>query len=198
MTAAAQSAAYKIGYARVSTEDQNLDGQLASLHKAECTEVYSEHASGKLASRPELDKALARLRPGDKLVITKLDRLGRSLKNLIELSEMLAEKGVDLIVLDQGIDTSTPAGKMFFHMVAAFAQFERDMISERTKDGLRVTRLRGRKGGRKPKLTGPKLTHAYELYDSKQCTVEEIADLLGVTRSTVYRALDKRREQVSA
>ena len=134
----------KIGYGRVSRRDQNPDAQRDALIKAECTRLFiDEGVSGKLAKRLSLDKALEFLREGDTLVITKLDRLGRSLSNLIELVAELEHRHVDLKVIDQNIDTTSPAGKLFFHIVGAFAQFERDMISERTRDGLDAARARG-------------------------------------------------------
>ena len=188
----------KIGYGRVSKRDQNPDAQHGALTRASCVKIFiDEGVSGKLAKRPKLDSALEFLREGDTLVITKLDRLGRSLKNLIELAGDLEKRGVDLLVIDQNIDTTTPAGKLFFHIVGAFAQFERDMISERTRDGLEAARARGRTGGRKPKLSGKQVDHARRLCDERdeagkrRYTVAEIADLLKVSRKTIYRSLDR-------
>lgn len=178
-----------IGYARVSTVDQHLDAQLDALAAAGCDKVFTDKLSGKLASRPQFDAALAYLRPGDTLVVTKLDRVGRSVKNLIEVAEQLRERGIDLRVLLQGIDTSTPAGKMMFHMLAAIAEFERDLISERTNEGLAAARARGRTGGRPPKLTPAQLRTARLLYEARTQTVQEIADQFGVSRNTLYNAL---------
>lgn len=189
----------EIGYARVSTQDQHPEAQTDALAAAGCERVFVDRASGKLARRPELDKALAYLRPGDVLVVTKLDRLGRSVRNLIELAGELNEHGVGLRVLHQGIDTTTPGGKLFFHMIAAIAEFERDMITERTLDGLDAARARGRTGGRKPKITAAKLATARRMYDEtgadgkRAHTVQEIADVIGVSRATLYRALGERQ-----
>ncbi len=183
-----------VGYARVSTRDQHPEAQIDALTAAGCVRVFVDHASGKLARRPEMDKALDFLRAGDTLVITKLDRLGRSVHNLVELAAVLAERGIDLRVLDQGIDTSTPGGKLTFHILGAIAEFERDLISERTLDGLEAARARGRKGGRPSKLTAAKLATARKLYDAKEHTVQEIADIVGVGRSTLYRALTETAE----
>jgi DNA invertase Pin-like site-specific DNA recombinase len=143
----------RVGYGRVSTREQNSDGQHDALAAAGCDEILVDKASGKLASRPELDKALLiAARAGDQLVITKLDRLGRSLEHLIALSTQLQTRGVDLVVLDQGIDTSTAVGRMFFQILGAIAEFEHALMSERTRDGLDAARARGRTGGQKPKL----------------------------------------------
>lgn len=182
----------RIGYARVSTRDQHPEAQIDALTADGCVRVFVDHASGKLARRPELDKALDFLRAGDVLVITKLDRLGRSVQNLLELVGQLAERNIDLRVLDQGIDTTTAAGKMMFTVLAAVAEFERNLISERTLDGLEAARARGRKGGRPTKLTPAKLATARKLYDSKEHTVAEIADIVGVGRSTLYRQLSEK------
>lgn len=178
-----------IGYARVSTNDQNTDAQHDALTAAGCDRVFTDHTSGKLARRPQLDALLDYVRPGDVVVITKLDRLGRSVGNLVELAAELAGQEVDLRVLDQGIDTSTPGGKLTFHILAAMAEFERDMISERTRDGLAAARARGRTGGRPAKMTPAKLATARQLYDAGQHTVAQIADVIGVSRATVHRAL---------
>jgi len=182
----------RVGYGRVSTRDQNPDGQRDALAAAACDEVLVDKASGKLASRPELDKALLiAARAGDQLVITKLDRLGRSLEHLIALSTQLQKRGVDLVVLDQGIDTSTAVGRMFFQILGAIAEFER------TRDGLDAARARGRTGGQKPKLTPRQAKIAQDMYDElgddgrRAHTVQQIADEFGVTRPTIYRHLQR-------
>ncbi|MFF0777111.1 recombinase family protein [Streptomyces sp. NPDC003720] len=190
----------RIGYGRVSTRDQNPDAQEDALKAAECDQVFVDKASGKLASRPELDKALIAAREGDEFVITKLDRLGRSLKNLIELSEQLNERGINLIVLNQKIDTSTPQGRMFFHILGAVAEFERELTAERTRDGLAAARARGRVGGRKQALKPRQVKLAQEMYDElgddgkRKHTVQDIADELGVARTTIYRYLDRKEK----
>lgn len=189
----------KIGYGRVSTQEQHPEAQEDALLKAGCDKVFIDQASGKLASRPELDKALLMLREGDSLVITKLDRLGRSLKNLIAMSEELRERGVALVVLDQGIDTSTPIGRMFYQILGAVAEFERELIVERTKDGLTAARARGRVGGRKKALGNRQAALARQMYDEKgedgkrAHTVAAIAKELGVSRPTIYRYLDEAK-----
>ncbi|MFB7548609.1 recombinase family protein [Streptomyces sp. NPDC056154] len=188
----------RIGYGRVSTRDQNPEAQEDALHKANCDQVYVDKASGKLASRPELDKALIAARDGDEFVITKLDRLGRSTKNLLELSERLRGNGITLVVLDQGIDTSTPAGVMFFTILGAIAEFEHSMMVERTHDGLAAARARGRVGGRKQALKPRQVQLAQEMYDElgddgkRKHTVQDIANELGVARTTIYRYLEKK------
>ncbi len=188
----------RIGYGRVSTRDQNPEAQEDALTAANCDQIFVDKLSGKLASRPELDKALLTARDGDQLVITKLDRLGRSLKNLIELSEKLQAQGVALVVLDQGIDTSTPVGRMFFHILGAIAEFEHSLMVERTKEGLEAARARGRTGGRKAVLKPRQVALAQEMYDElgedgkRKHTVQDIADELGVARTTIYRYLEKK------
>src|SRR4051812_30467153 len=144
----------RIGYGRVSTRDQNPNAQHDALTAADCEQIFIDKTSGKLAHRPELEKALlVAHRRDDQLVITKLDRLGRSLEHLIELSARLQERGVDLVVLDQSIDTSTAMGRMFFQILGSIAEFEHALMSERTLDGLAAARARGRTGGQKAKLT---------------------------------------------
>jgi len=186
----------RIGYGRVSTRDQNPDAQHDALTTAGCEQIFIDKASGKLARRPELDKALlVARRPGDQLVVTKLDRLGRSLENLIDLSGQLQHSGVDLVVLDQAIDTSTAMGRMFFQILGSIAEFEHALMSERTLDGLAAARARGRTGGQKPKLTARQAKIAQEMYeetgpDGKRLhTVAQIAAEFGVTRPTIYRHL---------
>src|SRR5687768_956118 len=146
----------RIGYARVSTADQNLDAQLDMLKAAGCEKIFTDKISGKLAKRPDLDKALDYLRSGDTLVITKLDRLGRSLPNLLQISAALRERGIDLVVITQGIDTSTIGGRLYFNILASIGEFQRELIVENTKEGLEAARARGRKGGRKPVMTAEK------------------------------------------
>ena len=187
----------RIGYGRVSTRDQNPDGQRDALDAAGCDEVFVDKASGKLASRPKLDEAVRISRKGDQLVVTKLDRLGRSLEHLIALSTQLQTRGVDLVVLDQGIDTSTAVGRMFFQILGAIAEFEHALMSERTRDGLDAARERGRTGGQKPKLTPRQAKIAQAMYDElgddgrRAHTVQQIADEFGVTRPTIYRHLQR-------
>jgi DNA invertase Pin-like site-specific DNA recombinase len=188
----------RIGYGRVSTRDQHLEAQHDALDAAGCDEIFVDRASGKLARRPELDKALLSAnRAGDQLVITKLDRLGRSLEHLIELSKLLEKRGVDFVVLDQGIDTSTAVGRMFFHILGAIAEFEHALMSERTLDGLAAARARGRTGGQKPKLGSRQVKLAREMYDEtgqdgkRKHTVAQIAAEFGVSRPTIYRHLAK-------
>jgi len=187
----------RIGYGRVSTRDQNPEAQEDALTAAGCDRIFVDKLSGKLASRPELDKALLSARDGDQFVITKLDRLGRSLKNLIELSEKLQKQGVALVVLDQGIDTSTPVGRMFFHILGAIAEFEHSLMVERTKEGLEAARARGRNGGRKAVLKPRQVALAQKMYDElgedgkRKHTVQDIADELGVARTTIYRYLER-------
>jgi DNA invertase Pin-like site-specific DNA recombinase len=190
----------KIGYARVSTGVQDTDPQLDRLKAAGCERIYTdEGVSGKAASRPQWNECLSHLRRGDVLVTVRLDRIGRSVKNLIEVVNLLAERGADLLVLDQAIDTTTPAGKLMFHVMAAIAEFERDLIRERTMDGLAAARARGRNGGRPHKLDARQTATILKMYGAKdaegrsQHTVAEIADLVGVHRTTVYDYLRAAR-----
>jgi DNA invertase Pin-like site-specific DNA recombinase len=182
----------KIGYARVSTSDQHPEAQSDRLTEAGCDKVFTDPGvSGRLARRPEWDACLAYLRDGDTLVTVRLDRIGRSVRNLIDVIEELRGRNIGLTILDQGIDTTTPAGELVFHVFAAIAQFERDLISERTMDGLKAARARGRLGGRKAKLTPAQVAHARALYDARDKTVQQIADLLKVDRRTIYRTLER-------
>ena len=190
----------RIGYGRVSTTDQNLDAQRDALQAAGCDQVLVDKASGKLARRPELDKALLIARGGDQLVVTKLDRLGRSLEHLISLSNELQARGVDLVVIDQGIDTSTAVGRMFFQILGAIAEFEHALMAERTRDGLAAARARGRTGGQRPKLSPRQVRIAQEMYEAvgpdgrRTHTVAEIAAEFGVSRPTIYRHLQRPGE----
>jgi DNA invertase Pin-like site-specific DNA recombinase len=180
----------KIGYARVSTSDQNPDSQRDALTAAGCERIFTDKVSGKLAKRPEWDTCLAYLRPGDALVITRLSRAARSLRNLLEVADQLRARGIDLVVLKQAIDTTTPAGRLAFHVMAAIDEFQRELIVEGTHEGLAAARARGRTGGRPPKLTAAQITVARQLYDARQHTVQQIADMFGVTKPTIYRHLE--------
>jgi len=179
----------RVGYARVSTREQNPDAQHDALAADGCTKVFTDHASGTLAQRPALAEALGYLRPGDTLVVTKLDRLGRSVKNLKDTAEQLDAAGVGLRAISQGIDTTTPGGRLFFHMLAAIAEFEHDLVVERTREGLAAARARGRRGGGVVKMTATKAAQARLMYDAGGHTVAQIAETFGVSRATVYRHL---------
>lgn len=185
----------RIGYGRISTSDQNASSQQDALISAKVDKVFVDTFTGTKASRPELDKLREQLRSGDTLVITRLDRLGRSAKDLLTIVGELETLGVQLKVLEQSIDTSTPEGKLFFTMVAAFAEFERELMRSRTMDGLAAARARGRFGGRKPKLSEKQIEKAKKLY-SDGTNVQDIARILGVSRPTVYRALETRAREV--
>jgi DNA invertase Pin-like site-specific DNA recombinase len=182
-----------IGYARVSTRGQNDDSQVDELTAYGCAKIFTDHGiSGSKAARPELGKAIAYLREGDVFVITRLSRAMRSLKDMLVLAENLRERGVGLKVLKQDIDTTTATGRLVFHIFAALDEFQRELIIEGTHEGLAAARARGRTGGRKPKLTSSQVTHARQLYADGGKTVADIAALLGVSRQTIYRALEPK------
>ncbi len=182
----------RIGYARVSTQDQNLDLQIDALEKAGCERIYKEKMTGKTTERPELKRLIDSLRKGDILVIYKLDRLGRTTKGIIELADQLEELGVELVSLRDNIDTTTAVGKAMFRMLAVLSEMERDLISERTKAGLESARARGRQGGR-PKKATTKVIKAIQLYNTNQYTVNEIVELTGVSRATIYRKIKEQQ-----
>lgn len=180
----------KIGYARVSTKDQNLDMQIEALEKAGCDKIYMEKISGSTKSRPELDKMIEHLRKGDELYVWRLDRLGRSLKHIIDLVLSLNEKGVIIKGLTDGVDTSTINGRLFLNLMASLAEYERELIRERTNAGLQSARARGRTGGRPKgytKETVSKLLIMRPLYKDLSKTPEEIYEPLGISRATFYR-----------
>ena len=177
-----------IGYARVSTDDQKLDLQLDALRGVGCEKLHTDHVSGTSKLKPGLEEALAYLRSGDTLVVWKLDRLGRTVKGLVDMVQALQEKGIQFRSITDGIDTSTSAGRFFFHVMAALAQMERELVHERTMAGLKAARARGRLGGRKPKMDDSRRKSAKHLLDSGMGP-KEVAANLGVSRATLYRSL---------
>lgn len=181
----------RIGYARVSTQDQNMDLQHDALTQSGCSKIFVDKISGVATERKGLQEALAYARPGDTLVVWKLDRLGRTLKNLIHFINELHTKNINFISLQESIDTTSPSGKLVFHLFASLAEFERDMIIERTKAGLSAARARGRVGGRRKKLTPEKLKQVKALYDSKTVPVKEICSTFSIAKPTLYKYLKK-------
>jgi DNA invertase Pin-like site-specific DNA recombinase len=177
-----------VGYSRVSTEEQKLDLQVDALKSAGCEKFFSDHVSGASKLKPGLEEALAYLRAGDTLVVWKLDRLGRTVKGLVDLVQTLQDKGIQFRSLTDGIDTSTTAGRFFFHVMAALAQMEKELVHERTMAGLSAARARGRLGGRKPKMDASKLDAARKLLLAGT-PASAVAKTLGVGRATLYRGL---------
>lgn len=186
-----------IGYARVSTQDQKPELQLDALKAAGCDKVFVERASGAQRDRPELKAVLDYMRSGDTLVVWKLDRLARSVKQLIETVEGLEDQQIGFRSLTEAIDTTTPGGKLVFHIFGALAEFERAIIRERTRAGLEAARARGRKGGRPAKLRAQDLKAARALLADRSITVAEVATRLGVSPATLYRHLPAARAQVT-
>ncbi len=182
-----------IGYARVSTREQNTSLQLDALKADGCEKIFTERASGALRDRPQLKAALEFMRPGDTLVVWKLDRLARSLKQLLETVENLKAQEKGFRSLTENIDTTTPTGELVFHVFASLAQFERSIISQRTKAGLAAARKRGRVGGRPPALNESDKQAAKAMLRDGKLTVQEIADKLGVSFATFYRYFPKAR-----
>jgi DNA invertase Pin-like site-specific DNA recombinase len=178
-----------VGYARVSTGDQTLDLQVDALHAAGCERVYSDTVSGAKTEREGLSRALDVLRPGDTLVVWRLDRLGRTLPHLISLIDELNAKTIGFRSLTENIDTTSSSGQLVFHPFGALAQFERNLIRERTMAGLAAARARGRKGGRKHLLDAKKIAQAKTLYADKSNTVADICQTLGISRTTLWRYL---------
>ena len=189
----------KIGYARVSTQEQELALQLDALEAAGCAKIYQEKITGATRERPQLQALLAHLREGDVVVIWKLDRLARSLKDLVEIVNEMQDKGAELRSLQDQIDTTTPHGKFTFHVFAALTEFERDIIRERTKAGLAAARARGRKGGR-PKGLTKKAQHTAiiteKLYLEGDLTAQEICEQLSISKGTLYNYLRYRGVEV--
>jgi DNA invertase Pin-like site-specific DNA recombinase len=182
----------KIGYCRISTTDQNLDLQTQALKDAGCDKIFEEVASGAKDDRPKLKEAIDYMREGDVLVLWKLDRLSRSLKHLIETVNDLEKRGIGFRCLTQQLDTTTPSGKLIFHVFGAISEFERSLIRERTSAGLKVARARGRLGGRPKVLDQEKITIAQSLYDDGKTTVDKICSTLGISRATFYRNVKQK------
>lgn len=185
----------KIGYARVSTKEQSLNLQEDALRKAGCEKIYSEQISGATSERPQLQEMIKHLRQGDIVIVWKLDRLGRSIRDLIKLVSSFQDNSVGFQSLQDAIDTTTPTGKLTFHLFAALAEFERDIISTRTKAGLEAARARGRKGGRPKGLSKKaqdKARLAESLYKEKQRSIAEICEHLHISKPTLYRYLRSR------
>lgn len=190
----------KIGYARVSTKEQNLSLQMDALEKEGCKKIFEEKISGAKADRPELRKMIEQVREGDIIVTWKLDRLGRSIRDLINLVNEIQEKGAGLKSLNDSIDTTTPQGKLTFHLFASLAEFERDIIRERTKAGLEAARARGRKGGRPKGLSKEaqdKAIIAETLYKQREMTITQICKHLNIARSTLYKYLRYRKVDIN-
>lgn len=183
-----------IGYARVSTHDQNLDLQKDALEKAGCEEIIVDKVSGTVAERTGLKQIKTILRKGDTLVVWRLDRLGRSLKDLIEWVNYLDEKRVGLKSLKESIDTSSSTGKLVFHIFGALAEFERELIRERTQAGLAAARARGRLGGRRKSLDDEDRKIAVDLYNEKKMTVKKICEMMGISKPTLYSYVRESQE----
>jgi DNA invertase Pin-like site-specific DNA recombinase len=181
----------RIGYGRVSTADQNLTAQEDALSAAGTSQVFVEKITGTKSARPQFDLAKQFLREGDTLVVTRMDRLGRSAKDLLNIVAELEHRKIGLEILEQNIDTRTPEGRLFFTMVAAFAEFEHSIMVARTKDGLAAARARGRNGGRPPKLSAKQIEEIKRIYLEQRMPVQAIADLFSVSRPTIYRVLDQ-------
>jgi DNA invertase Pin-like site-specific DNA recombinase len=179
-----------IGYARVSTADQTLDLQKDALEKAGCTKIFTDTASGAKAERTGLDEALNYVRSGDTLVVWRLDRLGRSLTHLIATITGLSDQHIGFKSVTENIDTTSSGGKLVFHIFGALAEFERDIIRERTQAGLTAARARGRKGGRPKALTPKKAQQLRTLYNDKTNTIDEVCRTLDISRATLYRYIN--------
>lgn len=177
-----------IGYARVSTDDQTLDSQTDALQAAGAGRIFADKISGSLRARPQLDRLLDQLRPGDVVTVTKYDRLARSLKDLLDIVDRVEKRGAGFRSLAEDIDTTTPAGRLVFHVFASIAQFERERIAERTKEGLQAARSRGRIGGRPPALTAAQKAETRRMRDEEGRSIAEIARLFKVSQQTVRRA----------
>lgn len=184
-----------VGYARVSTDDQNLNLQRDALNQAGCEQIFEDQLSGAKAERPGLHQALQHARAGDTIVVWRLDRLSRSLKDLIEMVTLLESKGIGLKSLQEAIDTSSSSGKLIFHIFGALAEFERNLIRERTQAGLQAARARGRKGDRPKSLNKDKQALAVKLYDEKKHTVDQICEMMGISKPTLYKYIEAAKDR---
>lgn len=180
------------GYARVSTQDQNLDRQIDQLKEYGCEKIFKEKITGTKSDRPELEKMLEQLRAGDTIIITELTRLSRSRDDLFNIVKVIQKKGANIKSLKESwLDTTTPQGELMFTIFAGISQFERDLISQRTKEGLSSARARGRKGGR-PKGNMDKINVALKMYDDKKYSINEILETTGLSKTTLYRYINNR------
>ena len=187
----------KIGYARVSTQDQNPQAQIDELKRYDCERIFTEHASGAKADRLELKALLEYARDGDTVVVWKLDRLARSMKQLIQTAELLEARDVGLISLTEAMDTTTPGGKLIFHVFGALAEFERSIIRERTNAGLRAAKAQGRTGGRPPAMKAEDIKVAHALLADGSMSFKSVAAHVGVSASTLYRYLPGGRSSAA-
>lgn len=186
----------KIGYARVSTYDQNPDLQIDALKQVGCERIFQDQASGAKTDRSGLQEAIEYMRAGDTLVVWRLDRLGRSLKHLIETITLLENQEIGFQSLQESIDTTTSGGRLVFHIFGALAEFERNIIQERTRAGLAAARARGRQGGRPKSLDEKKRQLLYKLYDEKEHSIKELCDILGISKTTLYTYLGQRKARL--
>ena len=186
----------KVGYSRVSTHDQDLAMQHDALKSAKCDEIYSDIASGVKAQRPGLEQALSYLRAGDTLVVWKLDRLGRSIQHLIQTIQTLNNKDIGFQSLQENINTTTSSGKLVFHIFSALAEFEKDLITERTRAGLQAARSRGRLGGRPAALNLRQIERLLELYNERKSTISEICKIFNISKSSFYNYISKQKKAI--
>ena len=184
----------KFGYARVSTKSQNLEMQIKALKKYGVDEIYEEKVSTRSKKRSELKKLINKLRTGDTLVVYKLDRLGRTVKQLLQLAEEFKEEGINFVSIKENFDTSTATGRFVFNMLCALAQMERDLISERTIEGLKNAKEKGRVGGQ-TKIDEEKIDMALQMYYSNDYSIKEILNATDIGKSTLYKYINKRKEQ---
>jgi DNA invertase Pin-like site-specific DNA recombinase len=193
-----ETGAFLIGYARVSTRDQDLTNQEAQLRSAGCGRIFAEKITGTRRARPQLDRMLDHLRDGDVIVVTRLDRLARSIRDLLDIVERIRDAGAGLRSLaEPWADTTTPAGRMVLTVFGGMAEFERSLIVERTSSGRAAAKARGTKFGRKPTLTQAQLDHIYRLADEGNTSMQQIAALFGIHRSTLFRLLSQRAERAA-
>ena len=184
----------QVGYARVSTHDQHLVMQHDALKSVGCEDIYSDIASGAKTDRPGLEQAISFLREGDVLVVWKLDRLGRSLQHLIQTIQSLNNRGIGFKSLQENIDTTTSGGKLVFHFFSALAEFERDLIRDRTNAGLKAARARGRLGGRPPLLDDKQIDRLVKLYDERRTSVTELCNMFGISKPSLYNYINNRKK----